>query len=402
MRRRLLCGTLLLGALLTAHARPARAYEVTEDLEIYGYFQAWLTLVEQMEDAQGLFQDITNDPAADYTSGFRMARLRVGLDYTFLKGKLGVALLLRLEGDPGMLDVNMRWMPLPWLTVLLGQMRFPSTGENLRPDRDLDFVMRTDLSDALADYSMSKTNFPSSLMHGNRSFRRDFGLGIKAKYEGSHFAARGFVMMGNGLGANLFISGDAARGFLITNKAQFFWGARVELEPWPKHIILGGHFNYNRHDNVVFNSGRTVIDIDRISGSGDLELRYDRLGLRAGGLGGYGEINEDFDVDGRTDLRYWGGSGYLLWDLQPMLRWLTRGRLSTRHHVVIGFRYERYASNSNEAQLWTYETVYTAGLSYRYHHNVKVQFNAVLRRSDEPFMPDLGDDLFVLNVQFAL
>ena len=52
---------------------------------------------------------------------------------------------------------------------------------------------------------------------------------------------------------------------------------RVELEPWRKHIVLGGHFNYNRHDNVVFNSGRTVIDIDRISGCGRC-ARHDVLG----------------------------------------------------------------------------------------------------------------------------
>jgi hypothetical protein len=402
MVRRLLCGALVLGALVAGRAAPARAYEITDNLEVYGYFQAWLTLVEQMEDAHGLFQDITNDPAADFTSGFRMARLRIGLEYDFLKGKLGVQLLLRLEGDPGMLDVNARWRPWRWLTVQLGQMRIPSTAENLRPDKDLDFVLRTDLSDALADFSLSRTNYPSSLMHGNRSFRRDFGLGVKARYEGRHFAARAFLMMGNGLGANLFISGDTARGFLITNKAQFFWAARVEVEPWRHHLVLGGHVSYNRHDNVVFESGRTVLDLDRISGSGDLELRFDRLGLRLGGLGGYGEINEDFNVDHRTDFRYWGASGYLLWDLQPLLRRLTRGRFGSQHHIVLGFRYERYASNWDEAALWTHQTNYTAAVTYRYADHVKVQFNAVLHRTDKPFYPDLDDDLFLLSVQLAL
>ncbi len=393
---------MVLGVLLAAQARPVRAHKVTEDLEIYGYFQAWFTMYEQMEDTVGLFQDITNDPAADFTSGFRMARLRVGLNYTFLKGKLGVALLLKLEGDPGMLDVNARWMPFKWLTVQIGQMRVPSTGENLRPDRDLDFVMRTELSDALADFSLSRTNYPSSLMHGNRSYRRDFGLGVKARYEGRIFAARAFLMMGNGLGANLFISGDTARGFLITNKAQFFWAGRVEIEPWRDHIVIGGHVSYNRHDNVVFESGRSVLDINRLSGSGDMELRADRLGLRLGGLGGYGEINEDFNVDGRTDFRYWGGSGYLLWDLQPMLRWATRGRFSPQHRIVVGFRYERYAHNWDEAPVWTYQTNYTVGVTYSYVRNVKVQFNAIFHRTDKPFYPDLDDDLFVLNVQFAL
>jgi len=402
MHRRILCGALTLGVLLSAHSRTVHAYEVTDDLDIYGYFQAWLTVYEQMQDAQGLFQDITNDPAADFTSGFRMARLRLGLDYTFLGGKLGVALLLKLEGDPGMLDVNARWMPFKWLTIQIGQMRIPSTAENLRADRDLGFVLRTELSDALADFSLSRTNYPSSLMHGNRSFRRDFGLGVKAHCEGRLFAARAFLMMGNGLGANLFISGDSARGFLITNKAQFFWAGRVELEPWREHIVIGGHFSYNRHDNVVFESGRTVLDIDRLSGSGDLELRFARLGLRLGGLGGYGEINEDFNVDGRTDFRYWGGSGYLLWDLAPMLRWLTRGRFAPHHHIVLGFRYERYASNWDEAALWTHLTTYTVGATYRYGSTVKLQLNAVLRRTDKPFYPDLDDDLYVLSVQFAL
>jgi len=399
---RWLGGAALVGVLVCGRAAPAQAAEVTEDLEVSGYFQAWFTLLEQMEDAQGLFQDITNDPAADFTSGFRLARLRVGLDYAFLRGKVGVSLLLKLEGDPGMLDANARWTPWKWLTVLVGQMRIPSTAENLRADRDLDFVLRTDLSDALADFALSRTNYPSSLMRGNRSYRRDFGLAVKGRYEGRHFAARAFLMMGNGLGANLFISGDTARGFLITNQAQFFWGARVEIEPWPKHLILGGHVSYNRHDNVVFNSGRTVLDIDRLAGSGDAELRFDRLGLRLGGLGGYGEINEDFNADGRTDFRYWGGSGYLLWDLQPMMRRATKGRFGAHHHIVVGFRYERYASNWDENAEWTFQTTYTAGVTYRYHSHIKLQLNAVLRRTDKPFRPDLDDDLYVLNIQFAL
>jgi hypothetical protein len=397
-----LCGVVLLGALVTGRAAPAHAVEVTEDLEISGYFQAWFTLVEQMEDAQGLFQHITNDPAADFTSGYRLARLRMKLDYTFLHDKVGISGLLKLEGDPGMLDVNARWMPWKWLTVQIGQMRIPSTAENLRSDRDLPFVLRTDLSDALADFALSRTNYPSSLMHGNRSYRRDFGLAVKGRYKGRHFAARAFLMMGNGLGANLFISGDTARGFLITNKAQFFWGARVEIEPWPQHLVLGGHASYNRHDNVVFNSGRAVLDIDRLSGSADLELRFKRLGLRLGGLGGYGEINEDFNVDGRTDFRYWGGSGYLLWNLQPMLRRATGGRFGIHHHIVLAFRYERYASNWDENPEWTLQTTYTAGVTYRYQNHVKLQLNAVLRRTDRPFQPDLNDDLYVLSLQFAL
>ena len=113
-------------------------------------------------------------------------------------------------------------------------------------------------------------------------------------------------------------------------------------------------------------------------------------------------VNEDFNVDGRTDFRYWGTSGYLLWDLQPLLGALTRGRFSPHHRLVLGFRYERYYSNWDEAPESTVQTHYTVGVTYRYHTHVRLQFNVVLKRTDKPFFPDLGDDLYVLALQLAL
>lgn len=402
MLGRLFSRAFLAGFLLCSAPRPAAAERINDNLEVYGYFQAWMTIVEEMEDARGLIQHPSGDEAADYTSGFRLHRLRLGMNVSLLGDKLGAELLLKLEGDPGMLDIAAVWRPVRWLTVKIGQFRIPSTAENLRPDRDLDFVLRTELSDALADYSLSKTNYASSLFHGNRSYRRDFGLGLEVGHRWRRFAGRVLFMMGNGLGANLFISGDSARGFLITNKAQFFYGVRAELEPWPGVIKLGGHFNYNRHDNVVFNSGRVVLDLARMSGSGNLTLSFASIGLELGALGGYGQIDEDANLDGRKDFRYYGGAAYLLWDLQPLLRKATRGALDRRHHIVLGFRYERYSTESDEAGAWTHKANYTVGLSYRYWRNVKLQFNAILHRTDKPFFPDLDDDLFVLSLQFAL
>jgi hypothetical protein len=382
--------------------REARAYEVSERLEVYGYFQSWFTVVEQMEEARGLQQIHTDDPASTWTTGFRMQRLRLGLNARFLDDALEAVLLLRLEGDPGMMDVYVRWRPLRWLSVLLGQFRIPSTAENLRPDRDLPFLQRTHLSDALADYSLSRTNYSSSLFSGNRSLRRDFGLGVRIDQVWPSFGIHVHAMIGNGLGANLFISGDRQRGFLIANEGQLYYAGRLALDLVPGWLTVGGHGSYNRHDDVVFNSGRTVLDLDRWSASGDVILRVAAWGLTVGALGGYGEVREDANFDDRRDYEYGGVAGYVLWDLQPLLTHVTRGRFGRRHHLVLGARFEWFFDVSDEAPETTHEYQTTVSLGYRCGEHVRLQLDAMLRRLDEPFMPDLDDDAFILGAQFAL
>lgn len=400
LRRLALLRAVALAVILSSP--PARALPVGENVEVYGYGQFWLTLLEQMEDARGLFQHPSGDEATDVASGFRVNRLRLGLDAEVLGGKLGGELLVKLEGVPGLLDAAVRVVPLPWLAIQVGQFKIPSTAENLCPDRDLPFVLRTDLSTALADFSLSRTIYTSSLFYGNRSWQRDTGVGIRAGWEGTRAAIRGRVMVGNGLGANLFISGNTARGFLITNRAQFSYAGRIEVEPVRDVVVLGGHGSWNRHDDVVFSSGRTVLDLHRASASGDAEVRIAAIGLRLGGLGGWGTVLEDSNADERVDYRYAGGSGWTSWTLTPMLQAATRGRWGDRHHLSLGFRFERFSTQVDEAAEWTHQDNWTIGLTWQYRSHVKLQFEAVLRRTDEPFTPDLDDDLFLLSAGFVI
>ena len=398
MRRALLS----LLAALALWPMPAGAMEVNDHLEVFGRAQIWLTIVEQMEDARGLFQHPSGDEAVDTVTGFRLKKARVGLEADFARDILHANLQFKLEGAPGILDLAIRITPLPWLTFLVGQFRIPSTAENLTATGHLPFVLRTDLSGTLADFSLSRTNDSSSLLAGNRSYRRDLGVGLKAGHEGDRFAIRSFVMVGNGLGANLFISGQTARGFLVTNRPQFFYGARVEVEPIRHVVLLGGHFSRNKHDNVVFNSGRTVFDLHRLSASGDLEIRVAEIGLRGGGQGGWGAVLEDDNGDERVDYRYFGGSGWVSWNLMPLLRRASAGRWSADHHLSIGYRYERFTTQVDEASIRTHQDNHTWGLSWQYREWVKLQLEVVHRVTDKPYEHDLDDDLILLSALFSL
>ena len=51
MRRATVAGLASL-LLLAAPARPAAAYEINEQLTVFGYSQLWFTLYEQMEEAE--------------------------------------------------------------------------------------------------------------------------------------------------------------------------------------------------------------------------------------------------------------------------------------------------------------------------------------------------------------
>jgi hypothetical protein len=389
-------------ALLLAAPGAARAWEVNDDLEVYGYAQIWLTIVEQMEDARGLFQHPSGDEAVHTATGFRLNRARVGLDVDFADELLAASLLFKLEGAPGILDLVIAVRPLPWLSVLVGQFKVPSTAENLTSDRHLPFVLRTDLSGALADYSLSRTIYTSSLLHGNRSYSRDLGVGLLLHHEDERFAFRGRLMVGNGLGANLFISGQTARGFLITNRSQFLYAGRLELEPIRRRLIVGGHVSWNRHDDAVFNSGRTVFDLHRLSASGDVEIRVAEIGLRGGGQGGWGAVLEDANGDDRVDYRYFGGSGWVSWNLMPMLRAASQGRWSEQHHLTLSYRYERFTTQVDEASIRTHRDNHTIGVGWQYRRWVKLQLEIVRRVTDAPYEVDLDDDLVLLSAQFAL
>jgi len=389
---------------LVLWAGPARAYRVNEHVEVWGYFQSWVTLHEEMNFAPDPRPDQfpSGDEGADSTTGFSLNRARIGTRLSVLEGMLGVDFHLKLEDGVEVLDLLLRVTPVQGLTLMLGQFRIPGAYENQIPNSELDFILRTDTSVALVDYSLSRTTYTSSLFYGNRAFLRDFGLGLQGDLGVIGVPLRGFLMVGNGLGANLFIGGDTKQQFVVTNKGQFFYGVRLEVDAAADVLTLGAHFNYNKHDDVVFKSKRAVYDLHRISYSADATLRAPGTGLRMVWMYGAGSILDDFDDNGKTDFIYSGREGRLIWRLNPLLRLLGADTdVLERHLLELGFRWERYSTESDESGLLVRRDNWTVGLSYRWQPYIRMQFNVILHRVDEPYPPDLDYDVYLLCVQFA-
>jgi hypothetical protein len=390
----------ILGACLL-WALPAHAYQVQDDLEVYGYFQAWLTAWEQGEVFRGLVQQPSGDRATGRTTGFSLNRARVGLDFRTPSDLIGVAFQLKLETPIEILDLFVRVKPIAGLTLQLGQFKIPSTAENLTDNRALDFILRSDISSALVDYSLSRTTYASSLFFGNNAYLRDFGVGLKLDLAPFGVPTRAFGMMSNGLGANLYIGGLTKKEFVLTNGAQFFYGLRLEVEPVPEWVSVGAVASYNRHDNIVFNSGRAVLDLNRRSAAADLTARLRGTGVQLGGLYGGGRILDDSDDNGRDDFRYRGWAAHALWELNPLAQ-LLFGSHSESHRVELGLRYEDYVTEADESGEPTHRRTTTLGLAYTYEQVLKAQLNMMLHHTRVPYLPDLRDDAVILSLQTAI
>jgi hypothetical protein len=401
-RRRLglACTTLLC---LSGVAGRAQAYEIDPDFSVYAYFQQWLTVYEQMEDMRGLYQHPSNDEAQDAASGFRLANARVGMRATTVDQTFGFVALLRLEKDPGILDLYGTARVAPWLTLMAGQFPFPSVYENLKPNSELDFLLRSQIASALADYSQSRTTHASSLFYGNRSYRRDMGVAFRTEMEPGGLPIRTFGMVGNGLGANLYIGGSTNREFVIANEPlDWFYAGRLEIEPWPGVVTVGGHTSYNRHGNIVFNSGRAVLDIRRFTYSADLQFDYEPSGVRGAVAYGAGENLDDWDDDGQVDFAYDGWEWRFIARLNPLLEALTDWPALHDHAFELGFRYDELVTESDESGVEIRHRNYTSALNYLYQDFIKVQANWIVRRTEDPYNPDLGDNAFILSLQGML
>ncbi len=378
--------------------RGAGAYEFNDQAEAFGYAQFWFTLYEQMEEARELYQNPSRDSAATSASGLSINRARLGARLRLLEGRLRFYVQLKLERDPSLLDLLLSWRPARWCELGNGQQKIPSTYENLILSHQLDFIQRSLFSRNVADFSLSRTTFASSLFYGVRSNLRDLGLSLKGRVDLGPLELSYLTMLGNGLGANLFIGGGTNKEFIITNPGDFFYGARLELS-LPEVATLGGHINHNHHDNMVYNSGRVVFDLDRLSASGDLQITIPRTGLRLGGLYGWGEIDDDFDHDGRTDLAYWGGEARILWLLNPLLQRISWTGFLQRHQFGMGARYDNFSSTWNGSGSTVEQHTFTFGATYRYDPTIKVQLEFLLKRTDDPDQRDLDDNVLLLSVQ---
>jgi len=145
-----------------------------------------------------------------------------------------------------------------------------------------------------------------------------------------------------------------------------------------------------------------VMDLERLSWSADGCLTLGSSGLRLAGV--YGQVFnlEDAYGDGKTDQALTGWELRLVWRLNPLLVYLGLDDEVLAHHAFeLAARYEEVSAEADESGAPTTRRNVTVGVSYFFREYLVLRFNAILHRSDEPFLPDLDDDAYIVGLQAA-
>ena len=360
-------------------------YAHAGNLALEGNIGLWWNIYEQNEN--GIMQARTQEAAADVASGFNLKQGRISFDYEDTERPIGARLQIRLEERVSLLDGYGFWRPFNFFNLYLGQMKVPSTYESLAADTELDFISRTTLSKNLTDWSLSRSPYYSAL-YGSRSYNRDLGIGIKGAL-GSDLNPElisYFLMIGNGLGANLFIGGRESKEFMFgNNPGDYFYGARFDISPL-NCLMLGGHYSLNRHDNMLFNDEKTVFDLDRYSWSMDSRLEFSRVRLAV--MYGTGKVDDNYFYTAQKDLSY---SGYEI----KSLIWLIHDLLQ------IGARYDTYTHKFLESGLSIDQNNLTIGINVTPAQGLSLQLNYVFKQTQNEIEPDPGDNILFLNIQYS-
>ena len=369
--------------------------EETQSLpKISGYLQTWWTMYEQMKS--GVLQDASHDPAAQEAFGFSLARARVALDQSFLENSLGYKFEVKFEEGVEPLEYYVFYKYRPFLNLYLGQMKIPSTYEVLQSDSELDFISRTNISDKIADWSLSRDpiTFSASNLTG-RTRSRDLGLALKGQFGEENFQY--FLMAGNGLGANQFISGSGRKktGFYISNGlGKLFYGLRLEAkplsffstDPYLSSLTIGGHFSYNFHPNMLYNDEETIFDLNRKSYSGDLRVnlpcRLVFTGLYAGGR------TDDYSKDTGSNYRYQGYELKIMEKLFP-------------EKLELGFRFDDYWYKLSNSHTAISQYKYTGGANYYPFKLIKIQLDYVYNQTKDPYLKYQNGSLVYANFQVS-
>jgi hypothetical protein len=356
-----------------------------------GYLQLWY-LYEQAEN--GKLQDISGDPGAQAASGFSLNRIRLQIALDL--GTFSAVLQLRLEGGTiGLLDAYGSWAPYgPVLELRAGQMKIPSAWEVGIGDEALDFATRSRFATEVANWSLSKSSSSTHPFYQLQTSSRDLGAGLRGYYRGFRY----FLMVGNGLGANNYVGAEENRQFLIANDfGAYFYGARLSYDllyelrqrtrPMAVYLEVGGHLNYNHHPNLIYNDNK-VYDLERWSWSADARLGlFERLRLT--GMYGAGQVEDDFDGDGKPDYTYSG------WEAGAMVRVVPR-------FLEAGLRWDSYSWSRAVTGGWSTAGALTAGLTWTPDPRVRVQLNYKRKILFSELDPDIDNDLAVLALQLRL
>ncbi len=343
----------------------------------------WWIIHEEMET--GALQAGTQDKAAQEASGFSLNKARLSFYYLIPEHHILSKVKLRMEENFILYDAYLSYQPSSLFQVYLGQMKIPSTYEVLTEDAKLDFITRTSLSSNIVNYSLSKTPYISALQ-GVNCYMRDMGVGIKGSWNAGqdHDLFRYFVMVGNGLGANLYVGGREKKNFIMSNEfGEYFYGIRAEMSP-EESVKLGAHYNRNIHHDMLFKDEKTVYDLDRTSYSVDLHLSI-APDFRITGLYGEGVVDDDWFRDGKKNYEFSG------WEFR-----ILKGFLNNK--LELGLRYDTYEFEYNESGDVTRENHWTYGISYNPYPALRLQLNYITKNTVSDCEADLDDDIILLNV----
>ncbi len=361
----------------------AAAFAETPRVGVEATASFWWTALEEVEN--GLLQPGSLDPADDVASGFNFRQGRLALRFATADGELEGLLRVRFEERTDIIDFWGLYRPAPGLSLAMGQMKIPSVGEVLVPDHQLDFISRTTFARNVGDWALARTPYISPAM-AVKSYDRDLGLAVRGEWPAREPRASAFLMVGNGLGAGRYVGGVESQEFVYTNGAgEYFYGARLEVRPLSRDLVLGAHGSLNRHDDMALDPRGPVIDLDRRAWSVDADARLPWR-QHVYGFYGAGEIDDDWG-NARYQFDY---SGWALWTFwQPLPA-----------PLEVGLRYDEQTSGYRQVDDEVVERHWTYGVNWRPRPELRLQANYVAKDTDSLSSPDLDDDIFYLNVQF--
>jgi hypothetical protein len=351
------------------------------NLNIDGSTSVWWTIYEQNEN--GIIQQGSLDKSSEVASGFNIKQSRLTFDYNDDRNSMNAKTQVRFEERVAILDCYISWEQSRYCQLYAGQMKIPSNYEALTADDKLDFISRNNISKNIADWSLSRPPYFSPF-YGNRSDYRDIGFGLKGNL-GSGNLASYFLMISNGLGANLSIGAKESKEYIVSNNfGEYFYGARVDLSPM-KWLKIGGHYSLNKHDNMLYNDGKTVLDLDRQSWSSDIGLIFPFVQIRA--MYAKGEVNDDYFHADLSNLRYSGWETKLICDV-------------LKDKLQLGIRYDKYTERYFGEGTQTDQDSLTLGCNFAPIPNVRLQLNCVVKTTDSETKPNPNNNILFLNFQY--
>jgi hypothetical protein len=366
--------------------------KVGDHLLLGSYFQFWYRPYEMAPNGAVAWN---GDKGAQIASGFSFRRVRL---YTEAFASLfSFRLELAFENGFQLLDA---WARLnaykKYIVVAVGQMKIPSTYENMDPSYALDMITMSTISEVMPNYQLSMHANDTSPFRGYKANQRDMGVGLRGDAYGFGY----FLFVGNGLGADYAIgAGESKQNFWANQFGAYFYGVRLTMDfartfknamekAQIKRLEIGGFFSYNDHQNMVSGDKQTVYDLNRLDYDVELNVAITKY-LRLTGMYGWGVIRDNFMRNSKTDCEFYG------WEAKVMVAPIPET-------LELGARVDYYYSELNENGETDETRSYTIGISWRFWDHFRLDFNYKFKEIVVHSMPYQRADSAIFQFQAKL